>query len=280
MRRSAAIVIAALVLAAGSLRGQEPAAASGDYAVGPRDLLEIRVLELPELNVERRVSDSGALELPLLGAVPVAGLTATEIRTRLEATLVEKYVNRANVSVVVKEFANKPVSVLGAVQHPGSLAISGRWTLMTAITAAGGLTDRAGRRILVLRRADNGLSDTLEIRTEDLFQNATELWNIPIQPADVINVVARTTITVFCLGEVKAPGALQFDSDDRISLLSVIARAGGLSDRASSTIRIKRRGADGKDVETVADFKRIVAGKDPDIPIEANDVVVIKESFF
>lgn len=280
MRRSASIVIVALALAAGRMRGQEPAAPSGDYAVGPRDLLEIRVLELPELNVERRVSDSGTLELPLLGAVPVTGLTATEIRARLEATLVEKYVNRANVSVVVKEFANKPVSVLGAVQHPGSLAISGRWTLMTAITAAGGLTDRAGRRILVLRRADNGLSDTLEIRTDDLFQNATELWNIPIQPADVINVVPRTTITVFCLGEVKAPGALQFDSDDRISLLSVIARAGGLSDRASSTIRIKRRGADGKDVETVADFKRIVAGKDPDIPIEANDVVVIKESFF
>ncbi len=151
---------------------------------------------------------------------------------------------------------------------------------MTAITAAGGLTEKAGRRILVLRRADNGLSDTLEIRTDDLFQNATELWNIPIQPADVINVVPRTTITVFCLGEVKAPGALQFDSDDRISLLSVIARAGGLSDRASSTIRIKRRGADGKDVETVVDFKRIVAGKDPDIPIEANDVVVVKESFF
>ena len=278
-KRSATLFLGLLTLAAGILRGQEPVVSS-DYAVGPRDLLEVRVLELPELNVERRVSDSGVLDLPLVGALPVSGLTATEIRARLETTLLEKYVNRANVSIVVKEFANKPVSVLGAVLRPGSLAISGRWTLMTAITAAGGLTDRAGRRILVLRRAENGLSDTLEIRTDDLFQNATELWNIPIQPADVINVVPRTTITVFCLGEVKSPGALQFDSDDRISLLSVIARAGGLSERASSTIRVKRRGADGKDVETVVDFKRIVAGKDPDLPIESNDVIVIKESFF
>jgi len=279
MRQWKALAIGVLALAAGVLKGQEPAASS-DYVVGPRDLLEIRVLELPELNVERRVSDSGVIELPLLGGLPVTGLTATEIRGRLEATLLEKYVNRANVSVVVKEFANKPVSVLGAVLRPGSLAISGRWTLMTAITAAGGLTDRAGSRIRVLRRAENGLSDTLEIRTDDLFQNATELWNIPIQPADVINVVPRTTITVFCLGEVNAPGALQFDSEDRLSLLSVIARAGGLSDRASSTIRVKRRGADGKDVETVVDFKRIVSGKDPDLPIEANDVIVVKESFF
>ena len=258
-----------------------PAAAPiGDYVLGPRDLLDIKVLEVPEMNVERRITDSGSIDLPVLGSVPVAGLTAPEIRARLEAILVEKYVNRANVSVVVKEFANKPVSVLGAVLRPGSLSISGRWTLMTAITAAGGLSDKAGRRILVLRRSENGLSDTLEIRTDDLFQNATELWNIPIQPADVINVVPRTQISVFCLGQVNTPGAIQFDSDDRLTLLSVIAKAGGLNDRASNKIRVKRRGVDGKDVEQVVDFKRIIAGDDPDIPIEPNDVIVVKESFF
>jgi len=258
---------------------QEPAP-SGDYAVGPRDLIEVKVLELPELNVDRRVTDSGTLDLPLVGSIPVAGMTASDIRARVEALVLEKYVNRANVSVVIKEFANKPVSVLGAVLRPGSLSISGRWTLMTAITAAGGLSEKAGSRILVLRRADNGLSDTLEIRTDDLFQNATELWNIPIQPADVINVVPRTSITVFCLGQVNSPGALQFDSEDRLTLLSVIAKAGGLSDKASNTIRIKRRGADGKDVETVVDFKRVVAGKDPDVAVHPNDVIVVKESFF
>ncbi len=67
------------------------------------------------------------------------------------------------------------MSVLGAVLKPGTLSISGRWTLMNAITAAGGLTERAGRKIYVLRRADNGLSDTLEIDTADLFQSATPL---------------------------------------------------------------------------------------------------------
>lgn len=271
------LILGALLLLPRPAAGQE---SSGDYTLGPKDLLEIRVLELPELNVERRVSDSGSIGLPLLGEMAVSGLTAADLRIRLEQLLTAKYVNRANVSVVVKEFTNKPVSVLGAVLRPGSLAISGRWTLMTAITAAGGLTERAGRRILVLRRSDNGLSDTLEIRTEDLFQSATALWNIPIQPADVVNVVPRTSVTVFCLGEVKAPGALQFDSDDRLSLLSVISKAGGLSDRASKTIRVKRQGADGKDVEKVVDFKRIVSGQDPDLPIEPNDVIVVKESFF
>ena len=48
----------------------------------------------------------------------------------------------------------------------------------------------------------------------------------------------------------------------------------------NSRIRIKRRDASGKDVETVVDYKRILSGKDPDPTLKANDVVVIKESFF
>ena len=270
-------ILLVLLLAPWNAPGQE---SGSDYQVGAKDLLEIRVLEVPDLNVERRVSDGGTLELPLLGAISVAGLTAPEIRDRVEQMLTAKYVNRANVSIVVKEFTNKPVSVLGAVQKPGSLSISGRWTLIKAITAAGGLTSAAGRKILVLRRADNGLSDALEIGTEELFQGTTRVGNIPILPGDVINIPPRKNLTVFCLGEVKAPGALQFDSDDRLSLLSVIAKAGGLTDRASKTIYIKHRGEDGRDVEKAVDFKRIVSGRDPDPPIEPNDVVVVKESFF
>ena len=277
MKRASLAVSVLLLLSAGAATAQEP---SGDYRVGPRDLLEIKVLELPELNVERRVNDGGSIELPLVGPMPVAGLTASEVKDRLESIVTTKYVNRANVSVVVKEFSNKPVSVLGAVLKPGTLSISGRWTLMNAITAAGGLTERAGRKIYVLRRADNGLSDTLEIDTADLFQSATPYWNIPIQPADAINVRARSTITVYCLGEVKTPGALQFDSEDRVSLLSVISKAGGLTDRASKTIRVKRKGKDGKDSESVYEFGRIMSGKDPDPVIEPDDVVVVKESFF
>lgn len=251
-----------------------------EYRVGPKDLLEIKVLEIPDLNVDRRVSDNGAIDIPLLGDFSVAGLTAMEVRTRLEAMLTAKYVNRANVSVVVKEYANKPVAVVGAVRSSGSLNISGRWSLLQAISAAGGLTGEAGRKIYVLRRAENGLSDTLEIDTENLFRSSSPMWNIPIFPADVINVAPRSQVRVFCLGEVKSPGALDFSSEDRLTLLSVIARAGGLTERASKTIRIKRRNAEGKDTETEANFGRILSGKDPDPPIESNDVIVVKESFF
>lgn len=270
-------MVAVAAMAAAFALGQEPVA---EYRVGPKDLLEIRVLEVPDLNVERRVSDNGAIDIPLLGDFQVTGLTAGEVRDRLEKMLTTKYVNRANVSVVVKEYANKPVSVVGAVKNPGSLAVSGRWTLLQAISAAGGLTENAGKKIYVLRRSDNGLSDTLEVNTEDLFHSAEQKWNIPILPADVINVPARSQVRIFCLGEVKTPGAVDFTSDDRLTLLSAIAKAGGLTDRASKTIRIKRRAPDGKDKETVVHYGRVLSGKEQDPTLEPNDIVVVKESFF
>jgi len=157
---------AAVGLALAVLFGAAPArlsAAGAEYRIGPKDLLDVKVFEVPELNVERRVSDSGKIDLPLLGEFPVAGMTATEAASRLETMLKEKYVNRASVSIVIKEYQDKPVSVLGAVARPGSLTVSGNWTLLQAISAAGGLTPQAGKKIYVLRRAENSLSDTLEL---------------------------------------------------------------------------------------------------------------------
>lgn len=277
--RIKALVLSFLAISQGLAVAQDSAPAL--YIVGPRDLLEIRVLEVPDLNVERRVSDAGSIDLPLIGEFMVRGLSAPQAKDRLEAMLTAKYVNRANVSVVVKEFANKPLSVLGAVQRPGMLSVSGRYDLLQAIASAGGLAAGAGRKVYVLRSADNGLRDQLEIPADELFKRTNPKWNIPVFPGDIVNVPQRTTVRVFCLGEVKSPGALEFDGDDRITLLTVIARAGGLSDRAArGGIRIKRRGQDGKDQEFEASYSRIVSGKDPDPELRSDDVVIVRGSFF
>ena len=60
----------------------------------------------------------------------------------------------------------------------------------------------------------------------------------------------------------------------------MLAKAGGLTDRASRTIRVRRRDASGRDVETVVDYKRVLSGKDVGPVLKADDVVVIEESFF
>ena len=278
MRRLRGIILLAALFAlgAGLAGGQE----SWEYRIGPRDLLEIKVFQVPDLNVERRVSDEGKIDLPLIGEFPVLGLSSDDVRDRLEAMLTAKYVNRADVSVNIKEFANKPISILGAVAHAGALGYAGRWSLIQAITAAGGLTEGAGKKITILRRSDNGLADTLTVTADLLYRSSDPKWNIPIFPGDTVNVPAKSMVTVYLLGEVKTNGPVTIDSDEPISLLKVIARAGGLTPRASSSIRIKRKEANDKVVEIRANYSRILSGKDPDLILKPDDIVLVKESFF
>lgn len=252
------------------------------YRIGPKDLVRINVFEVTELNVERRVDENGMLSLPLIGDIAAAGLTEEEFAKRLKEFLEVKLLQRASVEVQVLEFQSKPISVIGAVKTPGNLAFSGHWTLLEAITASGGLAENHGGRIYVLRRPDNGLSDQIEIDVVDLMVRADPRINIPIFANDLINVPATVDITIYCLGEVERPGALEFRSTDRLTLLAAVARAGGLTDRASSKIQIKRSRTSNGAVaaEITADYKRILAGKEPDLELQEGDVVVVKESFF
>lgn len=275
--RPAAALALALLLAL-------PAAAqvaSVNYVMGPKDLLEIKVQEIPELNVERRVQDDGSIDLPLLGLVPVSGLSPMDLRDRLAAMLTAKYVNQAYVTVNVKEYANRPILILGGVARPGSLNLAGRWTLQQAILNAGGLAPGAGKKIAILRTADNGMTDRLEVNSDELFVKLNPVWNVPIYPGDVVNVGTQREISIYFLGEFKTTGAVKVMSDEKLTLLRMVARVGGLTDRASKgSLRIKRTDAEGKTVEIAANYGRILAGKDPDLELQADDVVIAKESLF
>ncbi len=273
IRRALWATLLLAVLATSSSANQQA------YQIGPRDRLALRVLEVPELNVERRVNEEGAISLPLLGDFVVSGLSATEAASRLEALLTARYVRKATVSIEVIEFRASPITVIGAVRNPGPLEVAGRISLLEALTAAGGLSGAQGRVIHILRRADNGLSDQLTIDADDLLVRGDLRANIPLLSGDLVNVPVTVEVTVFCLGEVQQPGAVTFRSTERITLLAAIARAGGLSDRASKRILVKRR-TDAGDTELEADYRAILAGRVPDLELQDGDVLYIKESFF
>jgi polysaccharide export outer membrane protein len=270
----------ALALVPGVLLGAVYQADAPAYRLGPKDLVEVHVQELPELNVQRRVNENGAVFLPLLGEVIVAGLSAEEMAARLTQLLEQRFVQpgRATVEIQVREFRAKPISIIGAVSQPGPLAFPGRWTLLEALTAAGGLAGGHGGIIYVLRRADNGLTDQVAIRVDDLFGRADPSVNIPIYANDLINVPAASSVNVYCLGEVNHPGSVTFSSTERITVLATIARAGGLTDRASSKILVRR--ADQGAGQLRVDYKRILSGREPDLELAEGDVLVIKEAFF
>jgi polysaccharide export outer membrane protein len=250
------------------------------YRVGARDLLSIRVDEDQKLNGERRVSESGIVNLSLIGDVYVEGKTPGEIAQAVKRLLEEKYMQRASVDVQVVEFRSRPISVIGAVKTPGNLGFSGHWTLLEVLTAVGGLSETHGNLVYVLRRADNGLSDQVTINLDDLLVRGDPRSNVPIFANDLINVPVTVDVTVYCLGEVAKPGALPFKSSERMTLLTAIAHAGGLTDRASKKILIKRAGGTDGPSEITADYNRILAGKQPDVDLRPGDVIVVKESFF
>lgn len=277
LRRLLALAAALAVVA--PAWAQSPIA-SADYRLGPRDRVKIEVFEVPELNSELRVADDGTVNLPVVGAVPAAGLTVGELGQALKRRLEADYVTRASVRVELTEVLSKTVTVLGAVSRPGTHGHPGDWTLLEAITAAGGLATGHGNRVLVQRRAANGLTDQVSIPVEDLVERADPRVNVPLLPDDLVNVERARQVTIYMLGEVAAAGELKFDGNSRVSLLTVIARAGGLTDRASPRISIKRHGDDGRVVEVEAHYNRILNGRDPDLELQDGDLVVVKESFF
>ncbi len=265
-----------LLAALASAQGRDPS-----YRVGPRDLLDVKVYEDDKLNGQRRVSEDGIVNLPLLGDVTVAGKTTIEIGELLKQLYEAKYMQRASVDVQVLEFRSRPITVMGAVKQPGNLPFSGRWTLLEAITAAGGLAEGHGNDIHILRRAENGLTDQVTIDADDLWLRADPKVNLPIYANDLIQVPGTVEVTIYCLGEVERPGAVLFKSNERITILTAIAHAGGLTDRASHRILIKRAaGGAGAPAEITVDFKKILAGKEADVELRQGDVIVVKESFF
>ena len=277
MKRIAAYYSVLLSLYAAVAGAQGKAAT---YRIGPRDLLDIRVYEDDKLNGQRRVSEDGNVNLPLLGDVAVAGKTTAEVNQVLKKLLEDRYMQRASVDVQVLEFRSRPIAVIGAVKQPGNLQFSGRWTLLEALTAAGGVAENHGSVVYVMRRAENGLADQVTIDLDELMVRGNPRVNIPIFANDLINVPGTVEVTIYCLGEVARPGAQSFKSNERISVLTAIAHAGGLSDRASNRILIKRAavGSAGPEEITV-DYKKIVAGKEPDVELRHGDVLVVKESF-
>jgi len=276
-RRAAAILVVVAAALACPLRAQTPSEAT--YRVGPGDEVAVQVLEDGDLAVERRVSPSGTIVLPLVGEIEIAGRTPAEVATLLKTALERRYLQQATVDVQITEHRSQPVMVTGAVGQPGNIYLDGPWRLSQALAAAGGLDPSSQGRALVRRTSANGLTDELEVDLTALIERGDRTLDIPILAHDAITVPVASDITVYFLGEISSQGALTIKGTERATLLTAIARAGGLTDRAASKLVIRRnRGAD-QPLEIVANFRRILAGSDPDIELENGDLIVVKEAF-
>jgi polysaccharide export outer membrane protein len=271
-----------------------------EYRIGTHDLLEINVFEAPDLNRSLRVSASGEISMPLLGAIQSTGLTARELEGVIEIKL-RQYMKEPHVGVFVTTVESHPVSVVGAIKKPGVFQVRGTKTVLEMLSMAEGLSDDAGDQVLVMRGA--GLqfgsdstrdpskgnpdsagatnptgNDTVKINLKDLLESGDQHYNVPVYPGDIVKVT-RGGI-VYVIGEVKKPGGFVLKSDQNMSVLKAIALAEGLtSTSAKSRTKIIRTDEhSGKRVEFPIDLGKVLAGKAPDTPLKPADIVFVPNS--
>ena len=254
---------------------------TADYRIGPKDLLDISVFGLKELNKTVRVSEGGKISLPLVGEVEVEGITKTELEKKLGQLLEEKYLQNPQVTVFIREYQSKRVSVLGAVRNPGPYELLGRQTLLQIISQAGGITNEAGKQIIVIRQLEDGTSTSLKISIDDLILKGDARLNIPLQPDDIVNIPIDKIVYIYVFGQVRKPGALVVKKSNIPTILQAIAQAGGFSERASKRrVLIKRIDESGKEIEIKVNVKSIIKGKKKDIQLKENDVIYVSETIF
>lgn len=305
-----------LVQLARETKAPELSSSPGDYQIGPEDLLEISVLEAPDLNRTVRVSDDGAISLALLGSIQAAGLSTRQLQAVLEDRLRLTYMKDPQVSVFVQEMRSHPVSVFGAVEKPGVYQIRCAKTLVEVLSMAQGLANDAGDTVIVVRHtgdpgdlaiaalldsrstavrdfpseavvpipstASRATEDTagiegITINLKDLLDSSDPRSNVLVYPGDMVKV-ARAGI-VYVVGQVHKPGGFLLKTNENISVLQAIALAEGLTSNAKGKeARIFLGGTNGSPKEVPINLDKILAGKAPSPLLKPDDVLFVPNS--
>lgn len=129
------------------------------YRVDAGDRLKVSVYNVDKLTGEYLIGGDGKIAVPILGRVPVGGMTLDDIATLLAARLGDGYFINPNVTVDIAAY--RPVYILGEVQRPGQYPFAEGMTVNRLVAAAGGFTYRANRKTMRVRREPDATAPTL-----------------------------------------------------------------------------------------------------------------------
>lgn len=165
------------------------------YKIGPQDVLDVSVFKVPELSRTVQVADSGSVNLPLVGDVPAAGMTAQDVERDLSTKLGAKYLQKPQVTVFVKEHNSQRVTIDGAVKKPGVYPIRGKTTLLQFIAMAEGLDDSSDSSNIVVFRREEAKRMAARFDIGSIRSGAAE--DPEIKPGDVIVANGSQVKSVF-----------------------------------------------------------------------------------
>lgn len=265
---------------------------SQEYTIGPGDVLTITVWGQPDLSADYIVYPDGFAPFPLIGRVKASGLTSQQVATTLAGLLGKDYLVDPQVIVAVKSYLSQKVTILGEATRPGVFYLAGPTTLVDILSQAGGISKDAGKEILLVRdqrqaesATRDGNSGVQRLNIERIHAGSAA-ENLRVQAGDTIFVATKppenkdVIVSYYVFGEVRKPGAYPLDKETNV--LEGITIAGGFTEKASpSRTRVIRMGPSGQQVVEV-DMNDIIkrGRREKAIPLQANDVVVVPESFF
>lgn len=173
----------------GVLDGIAKLRSTNAYVLQPGDLVDIQVFREEEMNRTLRISGDGTITFPLVGTVEIAGLSIQDAQDKL-AEYLRTYLREPQVSMLVKEYGNKSVYVLGQVKRPSSIQIppEKQLTVLEAISSVGGFTDIANTSKVRVLRMENNQQKTIDVDVSQITKLGNKALDIALMPGDVVFV--------------------------------------------------------------------------------------------
>lgn len=284
-----------------------------DYQLGPGDEISIRVSGLKEFVQSATVSNSGRIRVSFVGVLFVGGMTTVQLEQEIARQVKEhELINEPVVRIQIAKFRARNAFVTGEVNTPGQFFITHETRLLDIVSKAGGMLATAADTGFLYRRqkfepnirtrvfvpgadpsaqevpaaeppqtsqkpAQSEKADVIEISLRDLEAARPEL-NIKLEAGDVLYVPRRRSSNFYVIGDVKVPGAYQIPRGSQLTAAQAVVYAGGtLATARQGKGFLMRKGPTGHESLPV-DFKAILAGKEPDIPIQQDDIIFIPNS--
>ena len=187
-----ALVICALIGMASAAEETTPqaAVASGDragYRIGAGDVLDITTWKEPDFSREVLVRLDGHISFPLLDDIAAVGMTPMALKAVLSERLAQ-FVESPAVTVTVKDPASKKFYILGEVARTGEYPLNKELTVLQAFALAGGFTEWASKKEILLLRKEDGQDRVFRINYKAIVNDQDLSGNMKIQADDTIVV--------------------------------------------------------------------------------------------
>ena len=239
-----------------------------DYPLGPGDMLRIQVFQNPDLMTDTRVSETGAITFPLVGAVEVGGLSIAAAEKKIAAALKNGgFVQQPQINIVLVQMRGSQVSVLGQVNRPGRFPLETLSRVSDMLAAAGGAT-LGGDDFAIVTGLRNGKPFRKVIDIPALYLAEKSDEDILLTGGDSIYVHRAPVFYIY--GEAQRPGAYRIERG--MTVMQALAQGGGPTLRGSEwRLRLHRKNTGG-----------IVEKISPEMTdaVQPNDIIYVRESIF